>query len=212
MPKTELKSSQIKNGEVWREDLNTATTGKAVITKVIAGTAISLSSTGADSGTGDVTINVVQSGITHNNLAGLTSGDPHTQYVHNTTARTITARHTFNPTSTNSPFIIGANAQNQLVPGLNADKLDGKDASEFCLYEESASPTINTFGAIWVGSGGSLPFGFQIYTNDIGWADCVPTYWAGLQRVTETFTFNDPNVGDVELVFVEGILVSWSRL
>jgi hypothetical protein len=36
--------------------MNTATSGSAVITKVLAGTNISISSTGADAGTGDVTI------------------------------------------------------------------------------------------------------------------------------------------------------------
>lgn len=44
------------NGSVQRADMNTATSGQAVITKVIGGTGISLSSTGMDSGTGDVTV------------------------------------------------------------------------------------------------------------------------------------------------------------
>lgn len=37
--------------------LNTATSGSAVVTKIIAGTGVTLSSTGADAGTGDVTVN-----------------------------------------------------------------------------------------------------------------------------------------------------------
>jgi hypothetical protein len=57
MPKTEVRSGQIKDGEVKRDDLNTATSGQAVITKLLAGSGITIdSSTGADSGTGDVTI------------------------------------------------------------------------------------------------------------------------------------------------------------
>ena len=49
---------QIVDHGVYRDDLNITTSGEAVITKVIAGTNITLSSTGVDTGTGDVTINV----------------------------------------------------------------------------------------------------------------------------------------------------------
>lgn len=59
----------------------------------------------------------------HSSLTGSASGDDHTQYVHTSSARTIVARHTFNPPTANSPFILGANAQGQLVTGLYADQL-----------------------------------------------------------------------------------------
>ena len=59
----------------------------------------------------------------HHNLSGLASDD-HTQYVHNTTARTITAVHTFDPTSATAPFIIAADGQGQTVVGLKADQLN----------------------------------------------------------------------------------------
>ena len=48
----------ISTGTLTRALLNTATSGSAVIAKVIAGTNMSLASTGADAGTGDVTINL----------------------------------------------------------------------------------------------------------------------------------------------------------
>jgi hypothetical protein len=57
MAKTEIRSAQIKDSTVNRDDLDTATTGKAVVAKIIAGTNITLGSTGVDAGTGDVTIN-----------------------------------------------------------------------------------------------------------------------------------------------------------
>ena len=53
---TEINSRQIKDGQVKRDDLNSTESGQAVIKKVIAGSNIGISSTGADSGTGDVTI------------------------------------------------------------------------------------------------------------------------------------------------------------
>lgn len=57
MARTEVRTHQIKDQTVNRDDLDITTTSKAVISKVIAGTAISISSTGVDAGTGDVTIN-----------------------------------------------------------------------------------------------------------------------------------------------------------
>lgn len=57
MARTEVRSAQIKDGSIGRDDLNTTTTGQAVALKIVAGTNVSISSTGIDSGTGDVTIN-----------------------------------------------------------------------------------------------------------------------------------------------------------
>lgn len=50
-------SDQIQVGSIIRGTINTATSGSALITKVIAGTSITFTQTGADAGTGDVTIN-----------------------------------------------------------------------------------------------------------------------------------------------------------
>jgi len=96
-------------------------------------------------------------------------------YVKIATPDTITAVHTFNPTSTSAPFILGANARGQLVTGLNADKVDGYDASSFATSSHthtksnitdletitatpaaSAIPKANTSGKIdngWLNTG-----------------------------------------------------------
>lgn len=58
----------------------------------------------------------------HGGLLGL-GDDDHSQYVHLTSARTITAQHSFSPGSAQPPFVLGANAQSQLVTGLRADQL-----------------------------------------------------------------------------------------
>ena len=68
--------------------------------------------------------------ISHASLLDL-GNDDHLQYVHKDLARTITAKHTFAPGSAQAPFDLGANAQGELVTGLNADLLDGQHASEF---------------------------------------------------------------------------------
>lgn len=57
MARTQTKTDQIADGGVTRDDLNTADSGKAVVRKIVQGSGITISSTGADSGTGDVTIN-----------------------------------------------------------------------------------------------------------------------------------------------------------
>ncbi len=58
MSSTAVPTRQIRDGTVRRVDLDTTTGGAAVIAKAVAGTGISLSSSGVDSGTGDVTISV----------------------------------------------------------------------------------------------------------------------------------------------------------
>lgn len=63
--RTEIRTNQIEDGGVTRDDLNTADTGKAVVRKIIQGTGISISSTGVDSGTGDVEINATGGGVTN---------------------------------------------------------------------------------------------------------------------------------------------------
>lgn len=58
MAETRIRTAQLEDDGVSRADLNTTVSGRAVVRKIVAGTGISLSSTGADTGTGDVTVNV----------------------------------------------------------------------------------------------------------------------------------------------------------
>jgi hypothetical protein len=64
----------------------------------------------------------------HGNLNGL-ADDDHANYVHLTNARTVLAQHSFSPSSSQAPFLLGSNAQGQKVIGLNADELDGLNSS-----------------------------------------------------------------------------------
>jgi hypothetical protein len=54
---TQATTRQLGSAAVNKDDIDVSTTTKALITKVIAGTNITISSTGVDAGTGDVTIN-----------------------------------------------------------------------------------------------------------------------------------------------------------
>lgn len=62
------------NGTIVRADINTATAGSAIITKLITGNAntATLAFTGADSGTGDVTISV----LGYYNISFFVGGSP----------------------------------------------------------------------------------------------------------------------------------------
>jgi len=62
MARTEVRSAQIKDSTVGRADIDTVTPGAAIVAKIVAGSGVSLSWTGADSGTGDVTITNTASG------------------------------------------------------------------------------------------------------------------------------------------------------
>lgn len=91
-------------------------------------------------GTGTTTIT---SGTTiHGSLTGL-GLDDHMNLVHISNARTITAQHDFAPGSTQAPFTLGVNAQDQLVTGLNADKLDGIDSTGFEIIATKAANLIH---------------------------------------------------------------------
>lgn len=56
MARTQISGRFIEDQSVERLDINTTTSGKALITKVIVNSPLTISSTGVDSGTGDVTL------------------------------------------------------------------------------------------------------------------------------------------------------------
>jgi hypothetical protein len=64
MPATVISGRQVKDSSIQRVDLDTSTVGQAVVAKLVQGANITLSSTGADSGTGDVTISATGTGAT----------------------------------------------------------------------------------------------------------------------------------------------------
>ncbi len=62
MGRTSIGTRVIRDDSISRSDLNTLEAGESVITKVLAGSDVSIAWTGADPGTGDVTISVDGSG------------------------------------------------------------------------------------------------------------------------------------------------------
>jgi len=62
MGKTSIGTRLIRDDSVNRDDVDINTVGKSLITKVIEGSNINISWTGADAGTGDVTISAASAG------------------------------------------------------------------------------------------------------------------------------------------------------
>jgi hypothetical protein len=76
MPKTRITGVEILDGSIQRVDLDTTTTGLAVITKAVSSSDIVLSSTGVDAGTGDVTFTLTETGITAGTWTKVTFDSP----------------------------------------------------------------------------------------------------------------------------------------
>jgi hypothetical protein len=58
MARTQIGTTLLEDGSVRRIDINTTTTGQALITRILTNSPLTISSTGVDSGTGDVTLGV----------------------------------------------------------------------------------------------------------------------------------------------------------
>ena len=80
----------------------------------------------------------------HGTLQGLLDDD-HTQYVHNTIDREITANHTFNSATSGAPFTVGSNSTKQMVSGLNANYVNG-----VLVSSQSVQPGDMNIGDMWV--------------------------------------------------------------
>jgi len=92
----------------------------------------SVTITNPDGVSGNIDLSVSASAVDHGSLSGL-GDDDHTQYVHISTARTVSAQHTytgtpaFNPTS-GAPFSTNSTT---IVTNLNTDLLDGQHGTYY---------------------------------------------------------------------------------
>lgn len=135
MPRTQLPSTLIGDETIVRADLNITTTGSAVIRRLIQGTGITISSTGVDTGTGDVTVSINSSSVvtsfnTRTGAVTLTSGDvttalgftPISGYTETDTLATVTGRGATTSTSltlTGGALTLNNGTSNRISFGLN---------------------------------------------------------------------------------------------
>lgn len=199
MAATRISSQDILDGSVKRADLDVTTSGQAVVTKIIAGSNITISETGPDAGTGDVTINSTAGGtgtVTSVDLAVPSeftlSGNPITTSgtitisKANETANTVWAGPaTGIPAAPAFRALVSADIPN------NAADTTGTSGSTMAL--ESLTTTVDVSGA-------TAPIAGQVLTASSGtaatWVTPAGTGISslnGLTAATQTFT-NDTNV------------------
>ena len=75
MGRTSVGTREVRDGSVSRSDIDTSTNGESLITKIVAGADVSLSWTGADQGTGDVTVSFTGGAATSIPLDSYELGD-----------------------------------------------------------------------------------------------------------------------------------------
>jgi hypothetical protein len=163
MSSTLVRKSQIRPLNIIRSDINTTTSGSALITKIIAGTGLTLSSsTGVNPGTGDVT--VALSIATASTLGGVKIGSGLTIAVDGTISVTsapttwggvtgllsnqsdlwaaLNSKYN-NPTGTTSQYIDGTGALQTFPSSL---------ATGFVRHNVKAGVAINKGQAVYVSS------------------------------------------------------------
>jgi hypothetical protein len=60
MPATQVRGTQVRDASIQRADIDTTTVGQAIIAKAVGTGGVTHSSTGGDSGTGDVTMQLAE--------------------------------------------------------------------------------------------------------------------------------------------------------
>lgn len=82
--RTQVKTKQVLDQGIMKDDINTTITGQALITKLILGDSLTATSTGVDEGTGDVTLNLGFK-VVQQNRDPLASDDATAGYAPNST-------------------------------------------------------------------------------------------------------------------------------
>jgi hypothetical protein len=174
---TLVRKSQIRPLNIIRSDINTTTSGSALITKVIAGTGLTLSSsTGINPGTGDVTIalsiasasviggvkigsglsiavdgtiSVISTPVTWGTITGTLSSQTDLQAA-------LNAKYN-NPTGTTSQYIDGTGALQTFPSALSTD---------FVRHAVKAGVAINIGQAVYVTSSDGTNMIVGLASND----------------------------------------------
>jgi hypothetical protein len=139
MARTQIGTTLIANGSVRREDMDTTTSGNALTTKVLVNSPLTISSTGVDPGTGDVTLglstaNLVTSFNTRVGAVTLSGSDvttalgftPISGYTETDTLATVTGR---GATTTNSITVGGITANSFTKSGGTSSQFLKADGS-----------------------------------------------------------------------------------
>lgn len=89
-----------------------------------------------------------------------------TNTVETDRAKTITAVHTFNPSSPGPPFALGANARGQLVAGLNAEFIQGQTPSQLSVSKHLVDVYVSANTSLSTNTRVVIPFNTKAYDPD----------------------------------------------
>lgn len=206
MSTTLVRKSQIRPLNIIRSDINTTTSGSALITKVIAGTGLTLSSTGVNSGTGDVTITLTPA--TASVLGGVKIGSGLTVGIDGTisvTPVTVTWGTITGTLSNQTDLQNALDAKYNNPTGTTADYIDGTGAiqafpltlpTEFISHEVKSSNHINKGQAVYVSDADGTNMIVDLASNN---AETTSSKTMGLIDRTV-------NPNDLARVVTEGLL------
>ena len=148
-----VNSINIDDNSIWRADINTTDSGKSLITKVIAGLNVNLSSTGADPGTGDVTINVtaIPIAVDYQKNSSLISQRTKLNFIDsdlikfNLSDDAAHSRVNLSANLVDSPTIPGILTVNSLMPAANGVTNIGSSTARFgTIFVNEAKLSTNT--------------------------------------------------------------------
>lgn len=152
MSRTLLPGTQVLDASVQRHDLDSVTAGQAVIRKLVAGTNVTIVSTGVDVGTGDVTINATAGSVAAPTVTTLTASTTLTSVTQKILANT--AGGTFTITLPTAVGISGISYDIKLIATTSvtiattsAQTIDG--STPITLARINSSLTIVSNGTSW---------------------------------------------------------------
>jgi hypothetical protein len=126
------------------------------------------------------------------------------EYLRKDIDETVTAQHTFNPTTAKPPFVLGANAADQKVTGLNADKIDGYHAANTTGAVPINNTTVNTDLNADVVDG--------IHANATATANCLFPLGANKNLALPTPTSGAHTINGIEIATVLSVTGTSSQL
>lgn len=213
-------TTDILGGSVIRYALNTTTPNQAVIRKIIAGNGITISSTGVDPGTGDVTISIDVSGTggtgTGGSGSGSTGGGGTPTAVGTVTAVNMTAPLGMYVTGT--PVTTGGTISLRLSSGyvipLYTDIQQGKTAfswgdhalvgyltpvTSISDYDTDITGARNSSNKVYTLTNNFQAGSTKVYVNGIRYSPGINNDYVETAPNQITFT-NAPDSGDLILV------------